>query len=161
MPGMRVLIRPAAWIVYVIIVFEILFMLSPFALHFYAAYGPLLNVLHDWPGTAWMTKFYLPHFTATTSPILNALPVIGMLLMVSGLTMFVAGAIPVYWSKFRTGSRGNWRPVRVYSASPIRRPGDHRCGRRTCMAALPRLGHVGPDDLHVRAPSRRGGTTVR
>jgi protein-S-isoprenylcysteine O-methyltransferase Ste14 len=103
MPRMRVLIRPAVWIVYVVIVFEILFMISPFALHFYAAYGPMLNVLHDWPGTAWMTKFYLPHFTETTSPILNALPVIGMLLIVSGLTMFFAGAIPVYWSKFRKG----------------------------------------------------------
>jgi hypothetical protein len=42
MPRMRVLIRPAVWIVYVVIVFEILFMISPFALHFYAAYGPML-----------------------------------------------------------------------------------------------------------------------
>jgi len=100
---MRVLIRPAVWIVYVVIVFEILFMISPFVLHFYAAYGPMLNVLHEWPGTAWMTTFYLPHFTETTSPILNALPVIGMLLIVSGLTMFFAGAIPVYWSKIRKG----------------------------------------------------------
>jgi protein-S-isoprenylcysteine O-methyltransferase Ste14 len=103
MPRMTVLMRPAVWIVYVVIVFEILFMISPFALHFYAAYGPMLKVLHEWPGTAWMTKFYLPHFTETTSPILNALHVIGMLLMVSGLTMFFAGAIPVYWSKFRKG----------------------------------------------------------
>jgi protein-S-isoprenylcysteine O-methyltransferase Ste14 len=100
---MTVLIRPAVWIVYVIIVFEILFMISPFALHFYAAYGPMLNVLHEWPGAVWMTKFYLPHFTETTSPILNALHVIGMLLIVSGLTIFFAGAIPVYWSKFRKG----------------------------------------------------------
>jgi protein-S-isoprenylcysteine O-methyltransferase Ste14 len=103
MPRMTVLIRPAVLIVYVIIVFEILFMISPFALHFYAAYGPTLNVLNEWPGAAWMTKFYLPHFTETTSPILNALRLIGMLLIVSGLTMFFAGAIPVYWSKFRKG----------------------------------------------------------
>lgn len=103
MPRMTGLIRPAFWIVYVVIVFEILFMISPFALHFYAAYGPMLNVLHEWPGTAWMTKFYLPHFTETTSPILNALHVIGMLLIISGLMIFFAGAIPVYWSKFRKG----------------------------------------------------------
>src|SRR5262249_53170406 len=103
MPRMRVLIRPAVGTGYVVIVVEILFMISPFALHFYAAYGPMLNVVHEWPGTAWMTKFYLPHFTETTSPILNALHVIGMLLIVSGLTMFFAGAIPVYWSKFRKG----------------------------------------------------------
>jgi hypothetical protein len=52
MPRMTVLIRPAVLIVYVIIVFEILFMISPFALHFYAAYGPTLNVLNEWPGAA-------------------------------------------------------------------------------------------------------------
>src|SRR5262245_15059540 len=103
MPRMTTLIRPAASIVYVVIVFEILFMISPFALHFYAAYGPMLNVLNEWSGTAWMTKFYLPHFTETTSPILNSLHIIGMLFIVSGLTMFFAGAIPVYWSKFRKG----------------------------------------------------------
>ncbi len=97
------LIRPAAWIVYVVIVFEILFMISPFAIHFYAAYGPTLNFLHQWPGTAWLTKFYLPHFTETTSPILNAAHVIGMLLIVGGLGVFFAGAIPIYWSKVRKG----------------------------------------------------------
>lgn len=103
MARMRDLIKPAAWIVYVVIVFEILFMISPFAIHFYAAYGPTLNFLHQWPGTAWMTKFYLPHFTETTSPILNAAHVIGMLLIVGGLAMFLAGAIPIYWSTFRKG----------------------------------------------------------
>jgi hypothetical protein len=44
MPRMRVLMRPAVWSVYVAIAFEILFMISPFTLHFYAANGPLLNV---------------------------------------------------------------------------------------------------------------------
>src|SRR5262245_50920309 len=103
MPRMTVLIRPAFWIVYVVIVVDILCMIRPFALHFYAAYGPMLNVLHEWPGVAWMTKFYLPHFTETTSPILNSLHVIGMLVIVSGLTMLFAGAVPVYWSKLLTG----------------------------------------------------------
>src|SRR5262245_47025979 len=87
MPRMRVLMRPAVWIVYVVIVFEILFMISPFALHFYAAYGPMLNVLHAWPGTAWMTKFYFHHFTVTTSPIMKFLYFIGLILFVSGFTM--------------------------------------------------------------------------
>src|SRR6266511_2093132 len=98
-----ILFRPAVWIVYIVIVFEILFMISPFALHFYAAYGPMLNVLHEWPGAAWMTMFYLPHFTETTSPILNALHVIGMLLIVSGLTMFFSVAIPLYRRKSTNG----------------------------------------------------------
>src|SRR5262245_61518212 len=66
------LLRPAAWAFYIVIVCEILFMISPFALHFYAAYGPALDVLHHRPATAWLTKFYLPHFTETASPLLNA-----------------------------------------------------------------------------------------
>ncbi len=103
MDRMRDLIRPAVWIVYVVIVLEILFMISPFALHFYAAYGPTLNFLHQWPGTAWLTQFYLPHFTQTTSLLLNVLHLVGMLLIVGGLTVFFAGAIPVYWSKLRKG----------------------------------------------------------
>jgi len=125
MPRMKVLIRPAVWIVYVVIVFEILFMISPFAFHFYAAYGPMLNVLHEWPVSAWMTKFYLPHFTETTSPILNALHVIGMLLVVSGLTMFFLGAIPVYWSKFRKGravTGGLYSFIRHHNTSAWRSP---------------------------------------
>ncbi len=103
MTRMRNLIKPAAWIVYVVIVFEILFMISPFAIYFYSAYGPTLNFLHQWPGTTWMTQFYLPHFTETTSPLLNAAHVIGMLLILGGLGVFFAGAIPIYWSKFRKG----------------------------------------------------------
>jgi len=104
MARMSDLIKPAAWILYVVIVFEILFMISPFALHFYAAYGPALNFLHQWPVTTWLAQFYLPHFTETTSPLLNAAHIIGMLLVVGGLVVFFAGAIPIYWSKFRQGS---------------------------------------------------------
>jgi protein-S-isoprenylcysteine O-methyltransferase Ste14 len=96
-------IKPAVWIVYVVIVFEILFMISPFAIHFYATYGPALNFLHRWPETAWVTKFYLPHFTETTNPVLNAVHPVGLLLIVGGLSIFFAGAIPIYWAKFRRG----------------------------------------------------------
>ena len=78
-PGGRAerFIRPAAWAFYIVIEFEIIFMISPFALHFYAAYAPVLDVLHRRPGTAWLTKFYLPHFTETASPVLNGAHVAG------------------------------------------------------------------------------------
>src|SRR5262245_32998341 len=94
-------LRPAAWAVYVVIVFEILFMISPFALHFYAAYGPVLDMLHRRPATAWLTKFYLPHFTETGSPVLNAAHAAGLVLIATGLVAFFAAAIPVYWAKLR------------------------------------------------------------
>lgn len=90
-------------------------MISPFALHFYAAYGPLLGLLHERPTTAWLTKFYLPHFTETGSPVLNAMHDVGGLLMIAGLTAFFAAAIPVYWAKLRgTGAvtRGPYSSIR-------------------------------------------------
>jgi protein-S-isoprenylcysteine O-methyltransferase Ste14 len=93
------LLRPAAWAFYVVIVFEILFMISPFALHFYAAYAPVLDVLHHRPATAWLTKFYLPHFTETASPVLNAAHVAGFVLIAAGFVAFLAAAVPVYWAK--------------------------------------------------------------
>jgi protein-S-isoprenylcysteine O-methyltransferase Ste14 len=95
------LLRPAAWAFYVVIVFEILFMISPFALHFYAAYAPVLDVLHHRPATAWLTKFYLPHFTETGSPLLNAAHDAGFGLIAAGLIAFLAAAVPIYWAKLR------------------------------------------------------------
>jgi protein-S-isoprenylcysteine O-methyltransferase Ste14 len=95
------LLRPAAWAFYVVIVCEILFMISPFALHFYAAYGPVLDVLHHRPATAWLTKFYLPHFAETGSSVLNATHGAGFVLIVAGLVAFLAAAVPVYWTKLR------------------------------------------------------------
>jgi protein-S-isoprenylcysteine O-methyltransferase Ste14 len=95
------LLRPAAWLFYVVIVFEILFMISPFGLHFYAAYGPVLDVLHRRPATAWLTKFYLPHFSETGSRVLNGAHAGGFVLIGLGLLAFLAAALPVYWAKLR------------------------------------------------------------
>ncbi len=91
--------RPAVWGFYFVVVLEFLFMISPFALHFYSAYGPTLNFLHLSPATAWLTGFYLPHFSATASPMINNLKSIGFLLAEAGLVLFILGAIQIYGSK--------------------------------------------------------------
>jgi protein-S-isoprenylcysteine O-methyltransferase Ste14 len=101
MSSLKSILKPTVWLFYLVIVFEILFMISPFALHFYTAYGPVLNVLHRWPATAWLTQFFLPHISQTSNPLLNALPALAGLLIVAGLGLFLAGAIPIYWAKFR------------------------------------------------------------
>jgi protein-S-isoprenylcysteine O-methyltransferase Ste14 len=101
MSSMKRFLKPTIWAFYLVIVFEILFMISPFALYFYSAYGPTLNVLHRWPETAWLTKFFLPHFSQTSSPLLNALPTLAGLLLIVGLLLFLAAAVPLYWAKFR------------------------------------------------------------
>ncbi len=96
-----IFVVPAAWVLYVAIVLEILFMISPFALYYYSAYGPSLNVLHGSAWTAWLTDFFLPHFSQTSSPILNSLLAAGGSLIAVGLLLFSVGFVQVYWTKFR------------------------------------------------------------
>jgi protein-S-isoprenylcysteine O-methyltransferase Ste14 len=95
------LIRPAAWAFYVLLVFEILFMISPAALFFYSVYGPVLGFLNGAAATAWLTQFFLPHIAATGNPALDHAHLAGGLLIVLGLIVFLAGAVPLYWSKLR------------------------------------------------------------
>ena len=80
----RRLLTPAIWVFYVAIVLEILFMISPFALYFYSIYGPTLNVLHLSPWTSWLTGFFLPHFSYTTSPVLGYVKAVAGILILSG-----------------------------------------------------------------------------
>jgi protein-S-isoprenylcysteine O-methyltransferase Ste14 len=87
------------WGFYLVVVLEFLFMISPLGLHFYASYGPVLNVLRGSPWTSWLTGFFLPHFSHTTSPILNSLRRVGFGLAFAGLLLFVASALQVYTAK--------------------------------------------------------------
>ncbi len=93
-------LTPALWVANLIIGFEILFMISPFAVHFYSAYGPSLNLLHQWPETAWLSSFFLPHFAETSSGLLNALHEAGRVLVVLGGVLFGIGAGQIYYAKF-------------------------------------------------------------
>ena len=68
MPRNTRLLTPAVWGFYLIVVLEFLFMISPAALYFYASYGPVLNVLHGSAWTAWLTGFFLPHFSGRRVP---------------------------------------------------------------------------------------------
>ncbi len=96
----KVLKLPAA-LSYLVIVCEILFMISPFGLYFYSAYGPVLNFLHRSAWTAWLTKFFLPHFSETRSVLLDALPPLAGPFVLLGIALFLAGAVPAYWAKIR------------------------------------------------------------
>ncbi len=97
--GSRFFALAAVWGFYLVVVLEFLFMISPLGLYFYGSYGPVLNVLHRSPWTSWLTGFFLPHFSHTTSPILNSLHPIGFGLAFAGLLLFAAAALPVYAAK--------------------------------------------------------------
>lgn len=93
-------LRPAAWLFYLAVGLEILFMISPAAFYFYSLYGPALNALDRFWATAWLTQFFLPHISTTQSLLLNALPGIGGFLATVGAVWFLAAAGQLYWSKF-------------------------------------------------------------
>lgn len=91
--------KPAVWLVYVVIVFEILFMISPFALYYYSAYAPFLNLLGRWRATAWLDRFFLPHFSQTSSPLLETLSRWNETVFFAGLALFALGFLQVYGAK--------------------------------------------------------------
>lgn len=91
----RPLARAAGFLAYALITFEMLFMVTPFALYYYSIYSPLLS----WPtrlrATAWMPAFFLPHLSS------EVVPSIGGLIFLVGLLGFVLGAFQLYYAKFR------------------------------------------------------------
>lgn len=109
----RNILSPALSVAYAVIVLEFLFMISPLALHFYSSYAPVLNALRSSRLTAWSTRFFLPHFSITGSPVLDSLKSVAFPLVAVGLVLFVASAVPVYVSKLRrsgvvTGGLYRW-----------------------------------------------------
>ncbi len=93
-------LAPVAWLAYLLIGIEILYMISPFALYYYGTYGPSLNFLHQWTATTWLTGFFLPHYAETSSWVLNSLQGLGGVLFIAGLVLFLVGAGQIYYAKF-------------------------------------------------------------
>ena len=94
------ILKPAAWLFYLVIGIEIIYMISPFALYYYSTYGPGLNFLHNSPRTAWLSGFFLPHFVKTSSFLLNYYQIAGWIMVLQGLLFFLVGAGQIYYYKF-------------------------------------------------------------
>ena len=92
--------KTSAWLLYTLIVLEILFMVSPFAAYYYSIYATPLNLLQETPQTAWLTMYLLPHFTYSDSALANGLVLISWPLIFLGAAIFVVGFGQIYWSKF-------------------------------------------------------------
>lgn len=93
-------VKTSAWLLYTLIVLEILFMVSPLAAYYYSIFATPLNALQDSPHTAWLTMYLLPHFTYSDSWLANGLVLISWPLILLGLFIFVIGFCQIYWSKF-------------------------------------------------------------
>ena len=87
-------------VLYGLVMFEVIIMISPFAFYFYAAYGPTLKWLNHSRATAWLTGFVLPHAVFTTSPFLEFLRWdLGRYAFGLGLVGFFFFAVQIYGSR--------------------------------------------------------------
>jgi protein-S-isoprenylcysteine O-methyltransferase Ste14 len=82
-----------------IVAFEIVIMISPIALFFYAAFNPFLLTLNESALTRWMTAFFLPHMVVPPNEVLMIFRIAGSVFFVGGMLMFFVCAGQVYVGK--------------------------------------------------------------
>ena len=90
----------SAVVVYFIIAFEVLIMISPFAGFFYSVFNPVLLKLAASPSTRWLSAFYLPHMVLPQDWLLQFVRVMGSVLFVIGVAVFLVCAGQIYTAKF-------------------------------------------------------------
>ena len=98
-----------------VVALEVVIMISPFALFFYAVFNPFLLALDRLAVTRWLTAFFLPHMIVPPDTLLATIRVLGSIFFVAGLLTFLVCAAQVYAGKIRkTGvaSRGLYAVVR-------------------------------------------------
>lgn len=108
-------IKRSVWFFYALIVLEILYMISPFALYFYSLYKVPLKWLQSSEATAFLTQTVLPHFAYHTSGLIQLLVGISWPLILIGSALFLVAFGQIYWAKFtRKGavSGGLYRFIR-------------------------------------------------
>jgi len=87
------------WMFYILIAFEIIYMISPFGIYYYSIYGKGLNFLGGYQVTAWISSFFLPHIVETSSLTLNIFKEVGWILAILGFMAFFIGAVQIYYYK--------------------------------------------------------------
>ena len=91
----------SALVLYFVIAFEVLIMISPFAGFFYSVFNPVLLKFAAHPITRWLSAFYLPHMILPQDWFLQFVRVMGSVLFVLGMTIFIVCAGQIYTAKFR------------------------------------------------------------
>jgi protein-S-isoprenylcysteine O-methyltransferase Ste14 len=112
--GSRLAARSAIVLSFVVAL-EIVIMISPFALFFYAVFNPVLLAFDRSPATRWLTAFFLPHMVVTSDPVLTVIRVLGSVAFVLGAALFLVCAAQIYLGRlFRTGpaTRGLYAVIR-------------------------------------------------
>ena len=95
----KLLLR-SSLVLYFVIAFEVLIMISPFAGFFYSVFNPVLLKLASHPSTRWLSAFYLPHMVLPQDWLLLFVRVMGSVLFVVGMAIFIVCAGQIYYAKF-------------------------------------------------------------
>jgi protein-S-isoprenylcysteine O-methyltransferase Ste14 len=90
----------SAIVLYFVICFEILIMISPFAGFFYSAFNPVLLGMAKYPATKWLSSFFFTHMVVPPNGPLKVVRVMGSVLFLLGIIVFLVCAIQVYSHKF-------------------------------------------------------------
>ena len=90
----------SAIVLYFIVGFEILIMISPFAGFFYSVFNPVLLETTKYPATKWLSAFFLPHMVIPPGDFLKFIRIMGSVLFLLGATIFIICALQVYTNKF-------------------------------------------------------------
>ena len=87
-------------VLYFVIAFEVLIMISPFAGFFYSVFNPILLKIAASSSTRWLSAFYLPHMVLPQDGLLQFVRVMGSVLFVIGVVVFLVCAGQIYTAKF-------------------------------------------------------------
>ncbi|MFQ5707852.1 MAG: methyltransferase family protein [bacterium] len=111
-------------ILFFIMAFEVMIMISPFAFFFYSVFNPVFQWLDHFAITRWLTFFFLPHMIFPPNLFLQSVRILGSVFFVVGALMFIVCALQVYLGKiFKWGiaQKGLYAYIRhpQYSALAI------------------------------------------
>jgi protein-S-isoprenylcysteine O-methyltransferase Ste14 len=105
----------ASVLVFLIVAFEIMIMISPFAFFFYSVFNPIFNWLGQFAATRWLTAFFLPHMILPPTLFLKTIRILGSAFFLIGALVFIVCALQIYLGKlFKWGvaDKGLYRTIR-------------------------------------------------
>ncbi|TSA14407.1 isoprenylcysteine carboxylmethyltransferase family protein [bacterium] len=98
-----------------VVALELVIMISPFAVFFYAVFNPFLLALNHSTITRWLTAFFLPHMIVPPNQVLIVIRILGSVFFVGGMLVFLVCAGQVYLGKLlrkATATKGLYALVR-------------------------------------------------
>ena len=102
-------------VVFFLMAFEVMIMISPFAFFFYSVFNPIFHWLDAYPMSRWLTHFFLPHMILPPTLPLKIIRISGSVLFVLGSTTFIMCALQIYLGKilkWEIANHGIYRFVR-------------------------------------------------